>query len=291
MDSSVVNTIIARCLLDAGFLERMALDPSAALEGYALDARTRADFLVLNTDKIRNFAGFITKVQHNYLWESFPYTRALLKLYKIEIEVFVAYLPMHQCIRAEGRATKDQKIESFVAFLLAYLDSQEHSQYPGLREILLHERILWEIGITLGAGKPPEPPASAIEIASLRPHQWGSVVPMVRGALRVGNFMYDPWQIIEYLTQKHFALHQIPMQRRYLSYWADSATNQLRILELDDISAALLSQVDGRRAIRTIVRQVTKNIHGRVRLAQFWPFFQAAFDQGLLTVHPDYQRT
>jgi hypothetical protein len=291
MDSGVVNSILARCLLDSAFLQLMVRDPSAALEGYVLDEQTQADFLTLNIDKVRNFAGFITKVQHNYLWESFPYTRALLKLYKIEIEIFVAYFPTHQRIRAEGRASKNQKIESFLTFLLAYLDSQEGSRYPGLREILLHESMLWEIGIALRPSQLPKPLEGERAIVSLRPRQFGSVVPMVRGELRVGHFMYDPKQIITCLTQGHLALHQLPVQRRCLSYWADSATNQLRILELDDVSAALLSQVDGCRPIRTIIRQVMQDMHGRVHLTQFWPFFQAAFEQGLLMVNPHYQHT
>lgn len=274
MDSGVVNSILARCLLDSAFLQLLAHDPTAALEGYILDARTHADFLGLNIDKVRNFAGFITKVQHNYLWESFRYMRALLRLYKIEIEVFAAYLPIHQRIRADGRVSKNQKIESFLAFLLAYLDSQEGSRYPGLRDILLHESMLWEIGIALRSYQSPTPLSDELAIVSLRPRQFGSVVPMVRGELRVGHFMYDPRQIIAYLTQGHLALHQLPAQRRCLSYWADSATDQLRILELDDISAALLSQVDGCRSIRTIIRQVTQDVHGRLPLTQFWPFFK-----------------
>ncbi|SRR6266849_3557911 len=285
MDNAVTTSILARCLLDAAFLEQMMQSPAAALEGYALDEKTHTDFLTLDIKRIRNFAGFITKVQHNYLWESFPYTRALLKYYKMEIEVFAAYLERHLQLRAEG-VSRNQKIMSFMTFLSTYLASRDSSMFPGVREMLAHELMEWAIRNQLIATVPPQWQTPSVDLSMLGARQFGKMVPLVCGALRVGSFTYDPLQIISHLKQGRFDPHTLSLHPRCLGYWGDSATQQLRILELDDISALLLSHVDGHSSIRTIVGRVTKQGPNGIRVSRFRPFFEAAFKEKLLMVSP-----
>lgn len=279
MDSEVVISILARCLLDTTFLQRVACDPASALADYPLDERSQADFLQLDVERVRNFAGFIAKVQHSYLWEAFPYTRALLKLYQIEIAVFVEYLPTHQRIHAEG-AAREQKIASFVAFLHAYIDARGDARFPALRDLLTHERLLWELSQALGAGGAVAAPLAA---AALDARQVDRLVPVVRGALRLGRFDYDPAQVIAGLREGLTDLSPLEARRRWLGYWAASAAGQPHVFELDDLAAALLSLVDGRGSIGTIIARVRERLPPGVRPAQLRPVFHAAFAQGLLS--------
>jgi len=282
MNSAPINSILARCLLDVGFLDRISCDPITVLQAYDLDDRTWTDFLRLDVNRVRYFAGFITKVQHNYLWESFPYTRALLKLYQIEIEVFTAYLAIYQQLRAQGAISKDQKIESFMKFLLAYLEPSKKVELPGLQEVIAHEHMEWEIRRALRGVESPGPQRSQIDLSALSTRQLGRLVPVVQGAFRVNDFIRDPLVIVKQIAQGSFDPQEIPEQRQYLGYWGETATNQLHILELDDLSANLLSLVNGRRSIRVIIERVAKTMPYPIYPSELRPFFQALFNQGFL---------
>lgn len=284
MEGAVVNSILARSLLDAAFLEQLMQDAPTALKDYALSEKERKDFLALDIIQVSNFAGFITKVQHNYLWESFPYTLTLLRYYKMEIKVFSAYLDTHLKLKTEG-ATRNRKIESFLTFLQSYLVSHSDARCPGLREVLIHERMQWEIRNFLSNSGTSGPELRAIptDLSSLNSRQFARLTPLVRGALRGGVFTYDPFRIIADLNQGQFDPNALLDSPRYICYWGDSITQQLRVVELDNLSALLISEVDGRRSVRTIISRVMKHLSGKIRPSEFRPFFETAFEQGLLS--------
>jgi len=115
MTTDVVNTIVARCLLEPGYLERFERDPRAEVAHLDLDESARHELSSLDCRRVRRFGGFISKVQHNDLWDSFPYTRALLKLYGAELDTFAAYRGQHLELVRAGRPSRERRTKSFLS--------------------------------------------------------------------------------------------------------------------------------------------------------------------------------
>src|SRR6266550_4698035 len=115
MTTDVVNTIVARCLLEPYYLERFERDPRAEVAHLELDEPLRQELSSLDCQRVRRFGGFISKVQHNDLWDQFPYTRALLKFYGAELDTFAAYRGQHLSLGRAGRPSRETKIRSFLS--------------------------------------------------------------------------------------------------------------------------------------------------------------------------------
>ena len=284
MNSAVINSILARCLLDSAFLEQLSQNPDTALRAYGLDARTYADFLEADIARIRSFAGFIAKVQHNHLFEAFPNTRALLKFYGLELRVFTEYLEIHQQNRTSRRLSRDQRTEVFLEFLRDYISNLADSECPGLPDVLSHEQAIWEIKRFLANKELPQPPTPGSEIVSLESERLADVVPSVNGIVRPIAYRYDPVEVISALQQKRFDPKQLSVCRKMMCYWGNAETYQLRVFEVNSAVAALLALVDGYRSVADIVRHLTDEIGSVVPISSFLPFFESAVQQGILTI-------
>src|SRR6266849_7534536 len=124
--------ILARCLTEPMFLDSLIADRDAALKVYSLDAETRAEFDRTDFRQIRQFSGFIGKVQHNYLWDFFPATRRLLRHYKLETNVFAEYRPIQ--LSPEVRSLdRREKTARFFVYLFDFIT--KHPEYPGLATV------------------------------------------------------------------------------------------------------------------------------------------------------------
>lgn len=273
-----VQSILARCIVDIPFLDLLARDPGAALQGYDLDERTRRGFRELDVERLRRFAGLITKVQNNGLWQPIPHTRALLNHYGLESDVFVAYAEVHQRNRTTAIG-RDEQTRRFLDFLRGYLALRQAPACLGVREVLAHERVLWEIERFVDPREPPpaEPvalPASAGDFRRL--------VPTVRGALRVEALSCNPLEVIAALEAGRFRPGHVTPRELSLGYLRSEG--ELRILELAPMAGALLSHVDGRRSLRRIVDLAFAGAAGRPRFGELRAFFESAFRQGLLAL-------
>src|SRR5947199_10036579 len=107
-----IEEIIARCLLDPSFLASLHQNPAETLESYGLEESVRQQIESADFDKIQRFSGFISKIQHNHLWESFPTTRQLLRFYELELEIFTAYRP-YQLSAEVSMGSREQRTRSF----------------------------------------------------------------------------------------------------------------------------------------------------------------------------------
>jgi hypothetical protein len=281
VQNSTTYSIVARCLLEPEFLDHVSRDPLHALGEYQLAAGLREEFLALDTAKVRSFAGFITKVRHNFLWESFRYSRSLLQFYKNEIEIFTAYVPLYQRL-TDSPATRNEKIARFAEFLLEYLDSEAQTTCPGLRETVEHERLLWEIKTALASYPEPSETGLTHDCIVSPSDPIGKVIPFVRGLLRVASFRHDPFEIISLLARGEFAGDRLTQRGRLLTYWGDTSAQELRVLELDQLSVAFLLQVDGKRTIQTIIRRIRAGSPFHIKMSQARSFFMTAFERRLL---------
>lgn len=282
MNSAVINSIIARCILDSTFLEQLAQNPDTALSGYGLDSRTYSDFLAADIARIRSFAAFIAKVQHNHLYEMFPNTRALLKYYGLELRVFTEYLAIHQQNRTGRRLSRDQGIAVFLEFLRDYISNLADSECPGLPDVLSHEQAIWEIKRFLANKERLQPSRPGSESVSLESDRLVDSVPSVNGIARPVAYRYDPFEIMSALQQKRFDAQQVSISGNIMCYWGSAETHQIRAFAIDPAVAALLALVDGDRSVAAIVGRLTDEIGSDVPLASVLPFFESAVQQGLL---------
>jgi hypothetical protein len=280
MSNAAVTSVIARCLLDATFLEHMAADPRAALSECALDERTRFALETLDIAQVRRFAGFIVKVQHSFLWESFPWTVKLLQAYGIELEVFASYLAQHQRLRRSPGLSRREKLAAFAAFLRGLLNEGPGTRWAALLDVLTHEQAEWEIRTAL-ADEPAERPQPCAPLAP-DSREFLRQVPVVRGALRIARFSYDPCEIIALLAAGAPIPDRLAPQPCCLAYWGDVATQELRVLELDALSAVLLAQVNGRRSLRTVLRRGCAGLPAVPGLPAVRQLFGALAGRGVL---------
>jgi hypothetical protein len=281
MNNAVVQSVTARCLLDPSFLRMMSSDPASALKTYGLDEDEWAEFSWLDLKKVRSLAGFIVRVQHNFLWESLPYTLALLSFYRAEISVFEDYFGHYRETRARSRASRRQKIKRFLSWMKEYLKSTG-SSFPGLYDVLTHERIVWEIGIkTAEIGLPVRRPSRSAS-SSLKVSQLERLVPEVRGVLRIGEFRYSPLKIIDQLNHNKVNPRPLGNKRLHLCYWANPDSLELRMFEVDRVTAALLRAVDGQRSIGSILDDCLGQVTARSSRPPYRMCILGAEERGIL---------
>lgn len=278
--SATINSILARCIVDTAFLNQLASDPAAALRAYSLDPQIYSDFLKLDVARLRHFAGLVTKVQNNGLWEHFSHTRTLLNYYHLDLEVFTDYRDTHLQNR-QAQLSRNQQIERFLSFLQKRLEP-DYPRFPALREILLHEQLTWQLRISFSTGIHQPTPMRPTDISAINYATFVKLIPIKPDLLRIERFSYDPLEIISKLTQEKFNSGALKEKPKWLGYWADGSSGHLRILELDKHIAVLLREIDGRRSIRSLVRHVMKHSQSGVRPSEFRPFISLALAEGLL---------
>jgi hypothetical protein len=282
MSSAIINSIIARAIMDSRFLEQLTLEPESALHTYKLDARSYADFLACDIERLRNFAAFIAMVQHNHLWESFHYTRMLLHFYDLELSLFRDYLKIHQQNRANSRLNRDQRTEIFLTFLRDYVDGAADAQYPGLVDVLAHEKLIWEIKRCLSAEGGPQPPASLHEELPPQDESLLILMPAVNGVIRTHHFGFDPVQIISSLQEKNFTPAETVPDQRILCYWGKRGTHHLQVFEIDYLTSLFLALVDGKNSIADMIQRLASMAGLPIPVSHFRPFLELAFQSGLL---------
>jgi hypothetical protein len=270
-----VEALVARCLLDPEFLRDAAVDGGAALTDRNLPPELLHDLAQLDLERVRQFAGFITKVQNNHLWKPFPFTRALMKYYGIEIETFAEFRGEHLALRATG-ASRDARIAAFADFLDERLGTR--GGLPGLRDILRHERI----GLELTTAAAPADSRFAREHNG--PAGYAALVPAIRGVLRVATFTCNPIEIAATISRGEPGAVELEAGPVCLAYVGGPEAQQLRVLEIDELTAALLVRVDGRCSVGAIATSVAGETQSAQLVARVRPIFDAAQDAGIIAL-------
>ena len=276
----VVEAIVARCLVEPAFLDAVRADPAGALAAYDLGDADRAAFQVADFGRLRQFSGFIGKVQHNFLWESFPATRRLLRRHGMELEVFARYRGF-QLAPETRSAGQNEKIRRFLSFLENHL--ADSGRYPSLRAVLRHERAIWEIRQAVTAPAPRRAGLGLAALASLPWREFSRLIPGVNGALRIEAFDCDPVALTARVLED-CPEHRLRRRPRLLVYWADRSSDRLRTLTVEKLAALLLSQVDGHRRAGSIVAAIRRQGLAEVPPSAFRPFFEDAARDGLISL-------
>ncbi|HEU5269366.1 MAG TPA: hypothetical protein VFU36_05520 [Jatrophihabitans sp.] len=227
--STTAHTEIARCLLEPGYLDRLREErlSEERLTGVIGSGRPPDE---LDLAKVRLFAGFISKVQHNDLWLDLPYTRALLKLAEIEIGVFAEYRERHLRLLRTG-PTRAGRVRSFLDFLDELLATGDLPAASVISTMAAHERALWELRLALTAA-PDE---------SNGPGAERCITP--RDVFRVAGLAHDPGRIVEAIQGGGAAWAAAPPRPHFVCYWADRSQQRLTTTEVDEVTAAVLREI------------------------------------------------
>lgn len=268
MSGVAVQQFLARCLVDPHFFDKARADLDSALGCFGLTEDERQDFRRFDLDRVRSFAGLVTKVQNNGLWQTFPSTRLLMDRYALDLELFAAYRVQHQHDRADA-ASHVTRTRHFAAFFRDWLAEQGPDRYPGLLDVFQHERLWLEHRLALKS----EEPMPARTPAGFLAHDdqfLDGLVPAVRGLLFTEFFQYNPAEVVQALNADPAAIEELEPYPRYLAYWGDRACLKMRIFEVDATLLDLLERVDGtsvlgslfpradpqRRGVRQAVREM-----------------------------------
>jgi hypothetical protein len=284
--SGEIESIVARSLLDPGFLEGLRHQPSQVLAGYVLPPEARRELEASDWDKVRDFAGFIGKVQHNYLWELFPFTRWLLTCYGIDHAVFADYraTQLSSTARLRDRATRAL---AFLDFLSVWLKRVRLAPRRGsiLLDVIEHERATCEV--RRAAGPPPHPTTEA-DVSDLAWPTFQRVVLEPAGHVQVHRFRNNPLGIVESIAAGQFEGTARAERRVVLTYWFDGVAQQVRVASIDEIAALLLRCIDGRRSVRAVIAAARRTLD--MRPVQMRPLLETVVGLGIVRLRVEAGR-
>jgi hypothetical protein len=244
-----VHSLIATCLADPALLAQL----SARREG----KESPSDELHINAQQldlegIRLTAGFITKTRHNPLRKTIPWTLKTLKVTGLEILVFADYTGPFLARRKQGPLNEGERTRSFVEYLLSWLDPKD-AAHRLVHDIASHETLIQEIRQAVVVDQKWKPVDSDCVSEDCIPH--------VRGILRINKTSCNPQKAIGFLKGETDKLSSLERKDYYFCYWRKDQSPSVQLLELDLVSAVLLSQINGQRTIREITFNVN-NMYG-----------------------------
>jgi hypothetical protein len=185
------------------FLARSVVDPR-----FLAAVRTRRPQGV-DVERLSAFAGFVTKVQSNFLWESLPGTLAALRHARIENRVFQDFSPAHWRLRRR-RAPFGERIDVFIAALTRWLTRRK---LYAIRDLLTHEAAqrstLARAFVVVRLGSDPEATFARVQEGleldgyERRPHR--RVYSARDGAIRAFEIDRDTARVLELIDGKRSA--------------------------------------------------------------------------------------
>jgi hypothetical protein len=277
-DSGIqIQEILSRCLVDPPFLETLATDPDRALAPYLLSAQLLSELRKLDLRRIKTFSGFIGKVQHNHLWDTLPATLILLKRYGIELDLFGLFRPIQFSTRAQSRA---DQLGRFVAFVLDY--SRAKPQFAALACVVRYEYLA--SGLKSRAGDSNVTPERlTVTPADLSWPAFQRHIPVLSGVHNLGWFGCDPGQLVNCILDGTFTEYVGGNSRLFLLKAAADGGG-IRCFETDELTALMLSLIDGRRTVRAVITAARARITAAAKPRTFRDFFEQAVNAGLISI-------
>jgi len=233
MNASQVHAVVAAGLENPTLIERWQQEPE-------LLRNCGVDPAIVDLDALWKFAGLTTKVRHNGLRGDLPLTFRLLNVAGLEIEVFASYASSRA---AEGRSyasTSEARSQDLLMFLEQWLDVDNHA-HALLWDLMRHELTLSRLRKVCQSAEGVTADQSLVQ-----PHLRGNTVPRVSGELALHEMRSDPRFIEKLLRRKRPNLREASIGKHYFGYWRKS--NELFVLQLDELAFYLLSMIDGKRS-------------------------------------------
>jgi hypothetical protein len=276
MNNRALNAVIARCILDVAFASALIDREAAALREYDLDDEECSQITPALIKKVRAFAAFICKVQHNDLWDSFPCTRALMRHYGLEHEVFRAYAPRYQNVRAVP-SSRAMRRRYFIDFLRDGYGKKYVVACPWIVDVALHERVLEEC--RANQDESVGPGLSSLHDSGSRSEH----IPMLRGLIRIQYFRYDPLIVIQALKGKRLGSDTFADCEKWRCYWVAPEQRNVRLMDIDLGIAVLLSVVDGERTTEEVFAEASQRLDVSRSTADWLTALDRLVNAGMLT--------
>jgi hypothetical protein len=265
-----VTAVLAAYLVDPAFTTAFDANPRTAVLSLGGSAELAREVSAIDRDRLQAFRGLITKVQHNFLWSTFPLTLRQLRHHQLDQPLFTALATTHLGLRQQGVRDVPARVRVFVDFGGEFL---RRSRRRGALEcglLLAHEDCLRQVN------EPYQLPATG---DALRPHRvTPRSVPVLLGRLCIRTFAASPIPLADAISSGK-RTPRVRLKATDIAYWNAISGQGARAFAVTDLTPRLLAAVDGSRSVAQIVRHVT-----RLRAAgPFLPAFVKAAQLGLIT--------
>jgi hypothetical protein len=268
MTTSVdVTAVLAAYLVDPAFTAAFDANPRNAVLSAGGSAALAREVSAIDLARLQAFRGLITKVQHNFLWATFPLTLMHLRNTRLDLPLFSALATTHLDLRRRGVRDMRERISTFVGFAADFLRRAGGAAALECGLLLTHEDCLREVN---------EPCLGA---EAIHPHHLtGRSVPVLLGRLLIRTFTASPLPLARAIASAK-PVPRVRLRTTDITYWKGIGAEGARVFAVRDLTPRLLAAIDGRRSVETVVRQVT----GLRAPAPFLPAFVKAAQLGLIT--------
>jgi hypothetical protein len=236
---AILHRVLARCLIDPVFLQRVEDHGPGAFTDYDLDEAAAKEFQAI-APQIAKYAGLVATVQNNGLWQYIPATRLLLKRYGLDLKAFVAFRAQHQANRAQRGLDRNTLTASFFSFFERLLSEDADFNNTLLVDVFFHERTMWEME---RAAQPQE-----------RKEPGGSIdanYPAINGSLRLMHYHVNPIQAVQRIVGNEPDVGS--PEAAAIGYWRNPSDRTLKVMTLTPAAADLLSRADGTNSYSALV--------------------------------------
>ena len=270
MNTVDVTAILAAYLVDPAFTTAFDANPRNAVLSLGGSADLAREVSAIDLDRLQAFRGLITKVQHNFLWSTFPLTLRHLRHHRLDQPLFTALATTHLGLRQQGVRDVRARVAVFVDFATGFLRRTKRRGALECGLLLAHEDCLQQVN---------EPYELAATGDVLRPHRvTPRSIPVLLGRLCIRRFPASPLPLADAISS---GKRTPPVRRKAtdIAYWNAINGQGPSAFAVTDLTPRLLAAVDGRRNVGQIVRHVTT-----LRAAgSFVAAFVRAAELGLIT--------
>jgi len=234
MSASQVHAVIAAGLENPTLITRWREEPE-------LLRNCGVDPSAVDLDALWKFAGLSTKVRHNGLRGDLPLTFRLLNVAGLEIEVFASYASFRATEGKSYANTSEARSQDWLMFLERWLDFEIRA-HALLWDLMRHEITLAQLRKSCQSAE-----CVTADHSPAQARLGGNTVLFICGELALHEMRSDPRVVEKFLRTKHPNLEEVSLEKHYFGYWRKS--NELFVLELDELAFCLLSLIDGKRSI------------------------------------------
>jgi hypothetical protein len=239
MNAGRVHAMLAAGLADLRLLQRWTRRPEALRSGGVAPE-------TVDLDALAKFAGLVAKVRHNGLRGDFPLTFRMLAAAGLEIDLFAAYAGWCADHRRAFAADPVQRGADLIAFIRRWMEPCR-ADHVRLFDIVRHEDALARLR---------RAPATA-EGRALGKDADERAIPVIRGALVLEQYRYDPEALAALLRRPAARLDTLEPGEVRRGYWRPAGEAEIRILDLDLFAYELLARADGEASADRLSRQLT----------------------------------
>jgi len=267
MEPDHIQAMAARCLVDADFLSTI-FQRLQGLPGGSPDARDAAQlFEMENLERIALFQAFIVKVKHNGVRDVLPLTFRLLSAAGEELAFYRGYAASYLSVRAAGPLELANQVELMAEHLGRFAKRCPNPAAANLDDVLAHELQMWRL-----RGDEPAPGLQFVDDAL----SW-------RGRMELLRYRTDVARACAALAAKTFdPARDLVACEKILAYWRPPQSDAVESFEVDELTAALFSTVDGRRTVDDIAAGVAAMGLDQITRDDVAEFFDELEERGFI---------